>query len=676
MEAKRGTLGAADQGHGAHGRQVTIALRDLAAALPALSGADRREAERVLARPTDYETDPQEDGYKRTSVLQQRETEHFVIHYVKAPPGDPDATEEADVDAIAATLEQNFLAQTQGELGWRPPPGDEGRGGNDKVDVYLKNLLDRGIFGYVALDPGQPSSSSVPHFSYMVLDNGYTEAGSSREAIMQVTAAHEYNHVLQNGYDYLQDTWMFESTAVWVEEVVYPAANDYLRYLGDWVKMPHVPLAAFRLKPDTGDPDENSGKAYGSAVWNHWLSSRFGREVIREAWERSPSTGDFAPSAFDATIAPRGGGGFAEEFERFAAQTAEWRAPGSGMPDQYPDVARSATVAADGSRASLTMDHTSFQHLDVPVGGLSTPTVQASALFPDGVPGAVALVGRTGGDTDGAVVLAIGRAPGGGLARVRIDDPTRFARLTAVVIDSDSVQFGFDSTVQDWVFRDALAVTASIDSARAPSGNTAEAVDVKDKSATLTAALAANVLDTSWRFEYGRTDRYGSTVRAPAPLQNGNVPDRVTLPVTKLRPSSVYHYRVVAENALGTFTGGDRFLVTEDDVTRPVFRLRTVRSARRSHGIPARVRCDEACRVSATVTIDRRTARRLGVPRTLARGRLSVRAETTKAMRVRLPRAIRAKLARARTLRATVAWRAADEFGNTTRITRKLALRR
>ena len=44
-------------------------------------------------------------------------------------------------------------------------------------------------------------------------------------APMQVTAAHEYNHVLQYGYDALQDTWMFESTATWAEDKVFDGSQ-------------------------------------------------------------------------------------------------------------------------------------------------------------------------------------------------------------------------------------------------------------------------------------------------------------------------------------------------------------------------------------------------------------------------------------------------------------------
>ncbi len=63
----------------------------------------------------------------------------------------------------------------------------------------------------------------------MVLDNDYsagrvprsTEATPRYEVPVEVTAAHEYNHVLQYAYDVLQDHWMYESTATWSEEKVF-----------------------------------------------------------------------------------------------------------------------------------------------------------------------------------------------------------------------------------------------------------------------------------------------------------------------------------------------------------------------------------------------------------------------------------------------------------------------
>ena len=65
---------------------------------------------------------------------------------------------------------------------------------------------------------------------------GYTDP----LAPMQVTAAHEYNHVLQYDYDAFQDTWMFESTATWAEEKVFD----------DGQRLRLLPAARGRCEPD------------------------------------------------------------------------------------------------------------------------------------------------------------------------------------------------------------------------------------------------------------------------------------------------------------------------------------------------------------------------------------------------------------------------------------------
>src|SRR5947208_1589602 len=102
------------------------------------------------------------------------------------------------------------------------------------------------IFGYSAPDPGQRTNSQS---AYLVMDNDYRQSEYPRYSSplppMEVTAAHEYNHVLQFGYDVLQDTWLFESTAVWMEDKVYDDVNDYLSYLTPWAQLSQVPITRF-----------------------------------------------------------------------------------------------------------------------------------------------------------------------------------------------------------------------------------------------------------------------------------------------------------------------------------------------------------------------------------------------------------------------------------------------
>jgi hypothetical protein len=80
-------------------------------------------------------------------------------------------------------------------------------------------------------------------------------------------------------------------------------------------------------------------------------------------------------------------------------------------------------------------------------------------------------------------------------------------------------------------------------------------------SATIGARVNPGGLSTDYRVEYGTSTAYGSVtpeVDAGASAQA----DSVRVALAGLQPSTVYHARVVAENAFGTATGGDLTFTT------------------------------------------------------------------------------------------------------------------
>ena len=108
-----------------------------------------------------------------------------------------------------------------------------------------------------------------------------------------------------------------------------------------------------------------------------------------------------------------------------------------------------------------------------------------------------------------------------------------------------------------------LGVTATGARAAAPlpSVSTGSAGAVTFDSATLHGALRPQGSDTSYYFQFGLTNAYGSqTTIADAGAGTTNV--NVALPITGLQPLTVYHYRLVAVNATGAATGKDKTLLT------------------------------------------------------------------------------------------------------------------
>jgi DNA-binding beta-propeller fold protein YncE len=88
--------------------------------------------------------------------------------------------------------------------------------------------------------------------------------------------------------------------------------------------------------------------------------------------------------------------------------------------------------------------------------------------------------------------------------------------------------------------------------------------DVTSSSVTLRGELNPLGSDTRYRFEYGPTASYGA--RAPDPdgdLGAGENDETVSQHLQDLQANTLYHYRLVAENATGTVAGPDRTFTTQ-----------------------------------------------------------------------------------------------------------------
>jgi hypothetical protein len=444
-------------------RDVSPLLRRLAEQLPHLRGAARRQAASLLARPSDRGADPQQNGWSAPEAPGSPAcSTHYCIHWVASGRDAPDLTDGNGngvpdwIETVAGAAETSFSVEN-GQLGWRTPKSDGtiGGGGAGRTDIYLSDIGGSGIYGYTAPDPHQQNTSGGHSmYAYMVIDNDFARAQFPQYQTpidpLDVTVAHEYNHVLHFTYDAVEDTWMFESTAVWMEGKVFQPVFDYLQYLPGWSQLTVKPLTAFNGR----DPNDRTNvKVYGSAVWNKWLDARYGPEVVRGAWEDSRSTQpqSFAPRAFDASIRQHGGRGFSDEFDRFATATAEWQAQNGGFPEGafYPDVKRSGRLGANG-RLTIRLDHTAFELITLPKE--TTRQIRLTLRAPRGTSAALGLAGRTGGIPGGTATEAVRVLPSGGTATVTIPAGAHFDRLTAVLVNSDIHQHGFSSRLDDWRF--------------------------------------------------------------------------------------------------------------------------------------------------------------------------------------------------------------------------------
>ena len=92
-----------------------------------------------------------------------------------------------------------------------------------------------------------------------------------------------------------------------------------------------------------------------------------------------------------------------------------------------------------------------------------------------------------------------------------------------------------------------------------PVAVTGTASAVHTTEATLHGTVAAKGVETTYRFEYGPTTAYGSSVPVPAASAgSGRTRVEVTQLLTGLETSQLYHYRLAATNSAGTSYGEDK----------------------------------------------------------------------------------------------------------------------
>jgi hypothetical protein len=229
---------------------------------------------------------------------------HVLVHYTDVGP---DSVYQASVDTLPADGVPDFVNRISeifeyvweietgnpdsGFLGFNPPISDDGRGGDNRFDVYVLNL-GAGYYGFTAPE-GFAGQYQVASFIELENDFSGTIYQSRPVDGVMVTAAHEFFHAIQFGYDALEfdfddagnpDTykpWWLEASAVWVEEIVYDDLNDYLNYLPYFYNYPWMNLGTFSYTP--GDP--RAYHPYASCVWPVYLTEKHGIDIIKEIWE-------------------------------------------------------------------------------------------------------------------------------------------------------------------------------------------------------------------------------------------------------------------------------------------------------------------------------------------------------------------------------------------------------
>ena len=224
------------------------------------------------------------------------DSEYFRFHYSTSGAHAVD-TKDIDNNLRPDYVEEvikvfDYVAdKLHNEMGYTRPPSDgyysstRDKGGSNHYDIYIRSIPSK-YYGYVQPEEysqgnGDNERSELRNeknafTSYMAIRNNYKKFSLSELENIKVTAAHEYFHAIQFGYDGWEKPWLLEASAIWMEEEIYDEINDCYQYMKDWFKYPHKSL------------DESGFHWYGSFIFFEYIEQHMGgSDTIRKIMEAS-----------------------------------------------------------------------------------------------------------------------------------------------------------------------------------------------------------------------------------------------------------------------------------------------------------------------------------------------------------------------------------------------------
>jgi len=415
----------------------------------------------ILRRPTDS-SDPDYYGEGITILTYDTSGGHFRIHYTEdntkgdavfGSDGEPSTIPQFVIDVGAAFEEAwNHILS----LGYLPLPGDGGKGGDNKVDVYIIDLP--GSFGYTSYDDTQADV-------YIVIDNDFATApqnldpeGKQKGAI-KVTAAHELFHAFQFQYssDITKNGWWMESTSTWMEDEVYTEVKDYLNYIGlryddtndngkwdigetyynidgsiagttgrssKWFDEPNIPL----------DSTDGSHE-YGTVIWVKYLSKAYGSDIIKSIWWRIGNGRDALTAISDELVLRNTA--LKSAFSSFAIANYE-----KDYPDRayYPPIRHEATYTVYPQSINVVLNHLSSKfYMFKADDTTSTLTLTFTGMNLGNLAVKLILNRTTGGHDVQDVILNF---PSVTSQIINFGTSSTYSKVIAIVINTSSFQDG------------------------------------------------------------------------------------------------------------------------------------------------------------------------------------------------------------------------------------------
>lgn len=228
-------------------------------------------------------------------------TKNFFKFYYTTTGANAVSTTDANANGVPDYVENMADAFTKSlafydSLGYNRPP--IAASDNNRYCVYISNAeAGNLIYGYsqpetnIGDNPLTGTVESGSLTSYMVMRNDYVGFGSTTAELqiaMEVTAAHEFFHAVQFGYEYdKMEGYLMEMCSTWAEDKIFPGDDDNWQYLSDIFGTPDVSL-------DWDESLDGDAVNYSSDYAMHWyaawifmryVTDHFGAEIPKFIFE-------------------------------------------------------------------------------------------------------------------------------------------------------------------------------------------------------------------------------------------------------------------------------------------------------------------------------------------------------------------------------------------------------
>ncbi|WP_417481780.1 PPC domain-containing protein [Maricaulis sp.] len=204
------------------------------------------------------------------------QTEDFRVYYTLEGV---DASSTPYAELVAETLQEVLEAQV-GRIGWAEPVRDD----DGRYRAYIADADgSMGVTQPVQIVFDNPNTSDVREAAaartLFIIDNDFIGMGKTApvESLMRATVTHEFNHVVQFGYDAEEGLdWLYEATASWIETTTVGSDQDATDYTETDFETPQLCWTT-----------TVEGHDYGQWTLLQSMADSYGESLIVQVWENS-----------------------------------------------------------------------------------------------------------------------------------------------------------------------------------------------------------------------------------------------------------------------------------------------------------------------------------------------------------------------------------------------------